>query len=57
MKIVPMRDRDVYKNDLFGLKTLDLGNRIKKHIIPGYTHNDFPSNKQLFERYVLQYLN
>jgi hypothetical protein len=56
-RILDMRERDIYKLDTFGLKTLHNSNRLKIHVVQNIHHSQFIHNKKFFIDHILQYLN
>lgn len=52
----PMTETENYINDSFGLKTLDLSNRITMYNISGVGHLDWKRNPQVFQTAILPYL-
>lgn len=55
--VVDMRDRDIYKNDSIGLKTLDKKGNLKLHVVPGITHFDWHRNTSIVDQFILPYLD
>ncbi|KAL5254497.1 hypothetical protein ACHWQZ_G014069 [Mnemiopsis leidyi] len=52
-KIVPMEETQFYKDDLFGLKTLDEKGAITTCIKGGLRHSDFPNSSEVLNDCVL----
>lgn len=55
-EVVEMRDRNIYKLDLFGLKTLDDAGKLDIHKISGIQHYDWHKNLTFIDDYILPYL-
>jgi palmitoyl-protein thioesterase len=55
--IVEMHDRDEYKNDLIGLKTLDKQKKIIIHTVPGIPHFEWHKNASIVDQFILPYLD
>ncbi|EFC39157.1 predicted protein [Naegleria gruberi] len=51
-----MPDQQIYKNDVFGLKTLDSQKRLIVHVVPGINHMLWIESEQLVVQYMLPYL-
>ena len=56
-KIAPVEYFDFFKNDTFGLKTLDTLKKWSKHTVPGIEHSDWIRNQKVFDDYILPYLD
>jgi hypothetical protein len=52
-----MEERNIFKQDLFGLRTLKNINRLFQYVMPGFSHGRFINDKSFLENYILQYLN
>lgn len=55
--VVEMRDRDIYKNDAIGLKTLDKRGKLKIHVVPGIPHFNWHKNASIVDKFLLPYLD
>lgn len=55
--MVDFRERDIYTKDLFGLKTLDLRNKIQIYEKKGVGHYDWPKDENVIIDYVLPWLD
>ncbi|XP_063859497.1 lysosomal thioesterase PPT2-A-like isoform X1 [Scylla paramamosain] len=55
--ITEMRDQIFYQQDLFGLRTLDKGGRIKIYEIPGVYHTDWHHNVSVIKNCILPWLD
>lgn len=55
-QVVEMRDRNIYKHDLFGLKTLDDAGKLDIHKLSGIHHFDWHKNLTVIDEYILPYL-
>ncbi|KAL9649884.1 hypothetical protein ABK040_011357 [Willaertia magna] len=56
LMIRPMKDSEIYEKDVFGLKTLDLNNRLIRISVDNVKHNDWIFNEELFVKYMKPYL-
>lgn len=56
-EVMPMEERDVYMNDLFGLKTLDEANKIIKLTVPGVHHLEWHKTLKVIDNYILPFLD
>ena len=54
--IVPMAQQDVYRNDVFGLKTMHGDGRLFMDAPPGIKHSDWIHDRTAFVQYVLPHL-
>ena len=54
--IIPMKEQNIYKKDLFGLKTLNENNRLHLIEIPGVKHGEWIRNKDLIRKEILDKL-
>ena len=50
-----MTEHNFYKNDTFGLRTLDETGRLNLTIVPNVSHSDWTGNDKIIETYVLPY--
>uniref|UniRef100_A0A1B6MNE8 palmitoyl-CoA hydrolase n=1 Tax=Graphocephala atropunctata TaxID=36148 RepID=A0A1B6MNE8_9HEMI len=55
--VVDMRDRNVYKEDLIGLKTLDDRGRLTVYSVAGVHHSDWHRNLSVIDNYILPWLS
>ncbi|XP_029052176.2 lysosomal thioesterase PPT2 homolog isoform X1 [Osmia bicornis bicornis] len=55
--VVEMRDRDIYKDDLIGLKTLDKSDRLTLITVPNVPHYEWHRNVSIVDDYLLPYLD
>ena len=55
-KFVPMEQQVEYSEDLFGLRTLHMTDRLNITIVPNATHSDWTSSTDLIKAYVLPHL-
>ena len=55
--VVDMRDRDDYKRDLIGLRTLDKQKKLITHTVPGVPHFMWHKNTTLVDEFILPYLD
>ncbi|KAK9511227.1 hypothetical protein O3M35_005825 [Rhynocoris fuscipes] len=55
--IIEMREQPFYKNDSFGLKTLDKSGRLHTLNISGFSHYDWHLNVSFIDNYVLPFLD
>ncbi|XP_014212801.1 lysosomal thioesterase PPT2 homolog [Copidosoma floridanum] len=55
--VVELRDRDEYKRDLIGLKTLDERKKLVTHTVLGMSHFDWHSNLTVIDNYILPHLD
>ncbi|KAJ3660756.1 hypothetical protein Zmor_005191 [Zophobas morio] len=55
--VVNLIDRDIYKNDLIGLKTLDDAGRLKIITVPGVDHFMWHLNISIVDNFILPYLD
>jgi palmitoyl-protein thioesterase len=55
--VIDMRDTDLYTQDLFGLRTMDLQGRLFLHTIGGVPHSHWLSNKTNFVANILPLLD
>jgi pimeloyl-ACP methyl ester carboxylesterase len=53
---IPMEKQTIYTSDLFGLKTMKEEGRLFLFDVPGVQHLTWLSDKKLFERYILPFL-
>lgn len=53
--VIPMKEQNIYKKDLFGLKSL--GNKLHLIEIPGIKHGEWIRNKELIRKDILPLLN
>ena len=54
--MVDMHDQPVYKEDTFGLRTLDESGRLNITIVPGARHGDWTGNEDIIKTWVLPHL-
>ncbi|XP_971315.1 lysosomal thioesterase PPT2 homolog [Tribolium castaneum] len=55
--VVNLIDRDIYKDDLIGLKTLDKAGKLKIITVPGVNHFMWHLNTSIVDNYILPYLD
>lgn len=55
--VVELINRDFYKNDLIGLKTLNQKKRLKFVTVPGVDHFMWHINVTICDNYILPYLD
>ncbi|KAG8042381.1 hypothetical protein G9C98_005015 [Cotesia typhae] len=55
--VVEMRDREIYRTDAIGLKTLDKAKKLNIHTVPGIPHDQWHKNMTLVDLYILPYLD
>ncbi|KAK0162940.1 hypothetical protein PV327_006666 [Microctonus hyperodae] len=55
--VVEMRDREIYKTDAIGLKTLDKTKKLAIYTVPGIPHKEWHINITILEKYILPHLN
>ncbi|KAB7504182.1 Lysosomal thioesterase PPT2-B [Armadillidium nasatum] len=55
--VVDFRKRDIYTKDLFGLKTLDVNNKIQIYERKGIGHYDWPKKEDVITDFVLPWLD
>ena len=55
--VIEMRDQLFYKNDSFGLRTMDTKNKIELLTLSGFDHFDWHTNLTFLDNYVLPYLD
>ncbi|XP_003704313.1 palmitoyl-protein thioesterase 2 [Megachile rotundata] len=55
--VIDMRDRDIYKDDLIGLKTLDSSGRLTLITVPNVPHYEWHKNISIVDDYLLPYLD
>ncbi|XP_034178639.1 palmitoyl-protein thioesterase 2 isoform X3 [Osmia lignaria lignaria] len=55
--VIEMRDRDIYKDDLIGLKTLDKSDRLTLITVPNVPHYEWHRNVSIVDDYLLPYLD
>ena len=55
--VVDMRDRLEYRNDLFGLKSLDKDGKIVRITVPGVKHLQWHRNNTVIDNHILPYLD
>lgn len=55
--VIDMRDRDIYKFDRIGLKTLDKQGKLKIIIVPGISHTEWHTNISIVDQFLLPYLD
>lgn len=54
--VLPMAENEWYKNDAFGLRTLDERKAIKIYTLPGVKHIHWHARDDVFNNYVLPYI-
>jgi len=54
--IIPMKDQEWYKNDSFGLRTLDERGSVHTYTVPGHKHYDWHRNYTVFTNYIAPWL-
>jgi palmitoyl-protein thioesterase len=55
--VVNLIDRDIYKDDLIGLKTLDDAGKLKMITVPGVDHFMWHLNVSIVDNFILPYLD
>lgn len=55
--VVELRDRDEYKYDLIGLKTLDKQNKLVMHTVAGIPHFEWHKNVSIVDQFILPHLD
>ncbi|KAL7630794.1 UNVERIFIED_CONTAM: hypothetical protein RMT77_001715 [Armadillidium vulgare] len=55
--VVDFRKRDIYTKDLFGLKTLDINNKIQTYERKGIGHYEWPKKEDVITDFVLPWLD
>jgi len=55
--VVDMRSLKIYKDDVFGLKTLDKANKIHTYTFDGVEHHQWTRNKTIFDQAILPWLD
>lgn len=55
--IVELRDRETYRDDLIGLKTLDKNKKLIIISVPGISHFDWHMNTSIVDQFLLPYLD
>lgn len=55
--VVDVRDRNEYKQDLIGLKTLDKSKKLLIHKVPGVSHFMWHANISVIDNYIIPYLD
>ncbi|NP_001153389.1 palmitoyl-protein thioesterase 2 precursor [Nasonia vitripennis] len=55
--VVELRDRDEYKNDLIGLKTLDKQKKLVMHTVSGIPHFMWHKNVSIVDQFILPHLD
>ncbi|XP_054284983.1 lysosomal thioesterase PPT2 homolog [Macrosteles quadrilineatus] len=55
--VIDMFDRDIYKQDLFGLKTLDEAGKLTRYMVAGVPHHKWHSNLSVIDHYILPWLS
>ncbi|KRT83616.1 hydrolase [Oryctes borbonicus] len=55
--VINMRDRDIYTNDLIGLKTLDKQKKLDVITVSGIDHFSWHKNVTVVDEYILPYLD
>ncbi|XP_043467320.1 lysosomal thioesterase PPT2 homolog [Leptopilina heterotoma] len=55
--VVELRDRETYRDDLIGLKTLDKKKKLIILSVPGISHYDWHTNVSIVDHFLLPYLN
>jgi len=56
MKRVDTKDHFIYKNDTFGLKTMDKRGDLRLQVVQGAQHQDWIEDEKIFKQYVLPLL-
>ncbi|XP_067002663.1 lysosomal thioesterase PPT2 homolog isoform X2 [Anabrus simplex] len=56
-EVIDMRQREFYKNDLIGLKTLDLNGKLTVVELSGVSHFDWHKNSTVLDKYILPFLD
>jgi len=52
----PMENREIFKQDSFGLQSLSKANKIFVHTVPGVHHHQWHQNISVIDQYILPYL-
>ncbi|XP_076765725.1 palmitoyl-protein thioesterase 2 [Xylocopa sonorina] len=55
--VIDMRDRDIYKDDLIGLRTLDESGKLTLITVPNVPHYEWHKNESIVDDYLLPYLD
>ena len=55
--VLEMRDRDIYRQDAIGLKTLDKAGKLILYTVPGIPHFEWHKNATLVDLYILPHLD
>ena len=55
--VVPMSAQPMYKEDTFGLRTLDESGRLNLTVVPGVRHGDWTGNRDVIRTWVLPHLS
>ncbi|KYQ52876.1 Lysosomal thioesterase PPT2 like protein [Trachymyrmex zeteki] len=55
--VIDMRDRDIYKDDMIGLKTLDKQGKLEIITVPGISHTEWHKNISIVDKFLLPYLD
>ena len=55
--VIDMRDRNIYKFDTIGLKTLDKQGKLKIITVPGISHTEWHRNISIVDQFLLPYLD
>uniref|UniRef100_A0A0A9XD97 palmitoyl-CoA hydrolase n=3 Tax=Lygus hesperus TaxID=30085 RepID=A0A0A9XD97_LYGHE len=57
LTVVEMKDQGFYKNDSFGLRTLDETGRLVIHSLEGHSHFDWHTNHSIIDKFIIPYLD
>lgn len=55
--VVQLHDRDIYKRDLIGLRTLDQSKKLHFVTVPNVTHFDWHKNIDVIDKYIIPHLD
>ncbi|CAL7950492.1 unnamed protein product [Xylocopa violacea] len=55
--VIDMRDRNIYKDDLIGLRTLDESGKLTLITVPNVPHYEWHKNESIVDDYLLPYLD
>lgn len=57
LNVVDLPNRNLYKNDLIGLQTLDKGGKLDIITVPGVNHFGWHMNASIVDNYIIKYLD
>lgn len=55
--VIDMRDRNIYKDDLIGIRTLDESERLTLITVPNIPHDEWHKNVSIVDDILLPYLD